>query len=131
MRGGIGLTDAMLTLIPDAPVRHLGIFKEKASNQPIEYYNKLPSQNEYDICYILDPVIATGGTILAAIDMIKELGVKEIGVVSICCSEEGLGLIAERHPDVHVYCAAIDPVLDPSGVIIPGIGDAGDRIFSN
>lgn len=129
MRGGIGLTDAMLTLIPCASVRHLGIFKEKISSQPIEYYNKLPSKNEYDTCYILDPVIATGGTLLAAIDIVKELGVRDIGIITICCSEEGLAKISERHPDVHVYCAAIDPILDSSGTIIPGIGDAGDRIF--
>ena len=120
----------MLELIPTAPVMHIGIFREKTTLQPVEYYSKLPQSNIYDICYILDPMIATGGTAIATIDMLKDMGVPKIAIISICASEPGVAAIYNRHPDVEIYTAALDPRLDENGYIIPGLGDAGDRLYN-
>lgn len=109
---------------------HVGIFREKTSLQPVEYYNKLPQANTFDICYILDPMIATGGTALATIDMLKDFGVPKIILITICASEPGVQMILERHPDVEIYTAALDPGLNDSGYIVPGLGDAGDRLYN-
>ena len=119
----------MLELIPTAPVLHLGIFRDKASLQPVEYYNKLPQSNTFDICYILDPMIATGGTAIAAIDMLKDLGVPSIHLLTICASEVGVKSILQRHPEVEIHAAALDPDLNAKGYIMPGLGDAGDRLY--
>jgi uracil phosphoribosyltransferase len=121
---------AMLELIPTAPVLHIGIFREKTSLQPVEYYNKLPQTNTFDICYILDPMIATGGTALAAIDMLKDFGVPKIRVLTVCASKPGVRAILERHGDVEIYAAVLDSELTPDGLITPGLGDAGDRFFN-
>ncbi len=121
---------AMLELIPTAPILHIGIFRERTTLQPIEYYNKLPRVNCYDICYILDPMIATGGTVIAAIDMLKDLGVPTIVVLTVCVSLPGAQAIRLRHPDVLIYTGALDAELNSSGYIVPGLGDAGDRLFN-
>lgn len=118
----------MLELIPTAPVLHIGIFREKTTLQPIEYYNKLPQTNTFDICYILDPMIATGGSAIAAIDMLKDLGVPKICVLTICASEKGVQAVLDRHPEVEIFTAALDPQLNDRGCIVPGLGDAGDRL---
>lgn len=119
----------MLELIPTAPVLHLGIFRDKITLQPVEYYNKLPQSNAFDICYILDPMIATGGTAIAAIDMLKDLGVPSIHLLTICASEGGVKSILQRHPEVEIHVAALDPDLNEQGYIMPGLGDAGDRLY--
>ncbi len=119
----------MLELIPTAPVLHLGIFRDKITLQPVEYYNKLPQSNAFDICYILDPMIATGGTAIAAIDMLKDLGVPSIHLLTICASEGGVKSILQRHPEVEIHAAALDPDLNEQGYIMPGLGDAGDRLY--
>ncbi|PJF18242.1 Uracil phosphoribosyltransferase [Paramicrosporidium saccamoebae] len=120
----------MLELIPTAPVLHIGIFREKTTLQPVEYYNKLPQSNSFDICYVLDPMIATGGTALATIEMLKDFGVPKIILLTICASEPGSKMILERHPDVEIYTAALDPELNAEGYIVPGLGDAGDRLYN-
>lgn len=120
----------MLELIPTAPVLHIGIFREKTTLQPVEYYNKLPATNTFDVCYILDPMIATSGTALSAIDMLKDLGVPKIAIITLCASQVGLQAIVERHPDIEVYTAAVDKDLNAEGYIIPGLGDVGDRLFN-
>lgn len=120
----------MLELIPTAPVLHIGIFREKTTLQPIEYYNKLPQTNSFDLCYILDPMIATGGSATAAIDMLKEFGVPKISLITVCASEAGVKAIIERHPDVEIYTAALDKELNSQGYILPGLGDAGDRLYN-
>lgn len=121
----------MLELLPSAPVLHIGIFREKTTFQPVEYYSKLPSNRTFDVCYILDPSVATGGTISAAVDMLKEAGVKKIVVITICASKVGVKFVAEKHPDVHFFGAALDESLSPHGFIVPGFGDAGDRLFNS
>ena len=146
MRGGNGLIDckllssfyahlgschvAMLELIPTAPVMHIGIFREKTTLQPVEYYNKLPQTNAFDICYILDPMIDTGGSAIAAIDMLKDFGVPKICILTICASEQGAQAVLERHPDVEIFTATLDPQLNANGCIVPGLGDAGDRLYN-
>lgn len=120
----------MLELIPTAPVLHLGIFRDKITLQPVEYYNKLPQSNSFDVCYIIDPMIATGGTVIAAIDMLKDLGVPKIHIITVCASEVGTKNILERHPHVEIHAAALDPELNSHGYIIPGLGDAGDRLYN-
>lgn len=121
----------MLTSTPTATIVHLGLFKEKTTLQPIEYYSRLPKDNAFDICYILDPVIATGGTTAAAIDMIKDWGVKNIRIVCVNASKSGLKYIHQIHPDVKIYCGLIDEVIGAHGEIIPAVGDAGDRLFNS
>lgn len=120
----------MLELIPTAPVLHIGIFREKTTLQPVEYYNKLPQTNSFDICYVLDPMIATGGTALSTIEMLKDFQVPKIILLTVCASEPGVKMILERHPDVEIYTAALDPELNQQGYIVPGLGDAGDRLYN-
>ncbi|KAF5369796.1 hypothetical protein D9758_001178 [Tetrapyrgos nigripes] len=124
LRAGQGMTDALLTLFPTAPVYHLGLFREKVSLQPVEYYSRLPSVPPVDIVYLLDPMIATGGTVLAA------ASVKNIKLLSVLASREGLNNVKNEHPDLEIWVAAIDETLTPEGYISPGLGDAGDRIFN-
>lgn len=120
----------MMELIPTAPVYHIGIYRERGTLQPVEYYNKLPEAHQLDVCYVLDPMIATGGSAIAAVDILKEAGVPKIRFVSICVSESGVRALLDRHPDVEVYTAALDRELDAGGFIVPGLGDAGDRLFN-
>lgn len=120
----------MLELIPTAPVYHIGLYREKTTLMPVEYYNRLPHSNSLDVCYILDPMIATGGSAIAAIDTLKDAGISKICFVAICASQFGVTAILERHPDVEIYTAALDEHLDKQGFIIPGLGDAGDRLYN-
>lgn len=120
----------MLELIPTAPVFHIGIYREKETMQPVEYYNKLPLANQLDICYVLDPMLATGGTAIATVDILKDAGVKKICFVTICASVPGVEALLERHPDVEIYTAALDNILNDIGYIVPGLGDAGDRLYN-
>ncbi|KAJ3216113.1 hypothetical protein HDU67_009914 [Dinochytrium kinnereticum] len=145
MRAGLGLVDSFLSLIPAARVHHLGLYREKvllfilpgrytelskkSTLLPVEYYNKLPAQCTLDIGIILDPMIATGGTAIAAVNMLKDWGLKKIKFVAIIGSELGVRTLQEAHPDVEIIVGAIDEVLNDRGYILPGCGDAGDRMF--
>lgn len=132
LRSGLGFVEGFLNLFPDAPVFHLGIYREKVSHQPVEYYNKLPDVPNVDICFVLDPVIATGNTAVATINMIKEWGVSgsQIRFVAAVASEQGLDQLQKEHPDIKIYAAAVDESLDMNGYINPGIGDSGDRLWN-
>jgi len=132
LRAGLGMTDALLNIFPNAPVYHLGIFREKVSLQPVEYYSKLPSTPTIDMVYLLDPLIATGGTATAAIGMITDWGVpvSKIRLLSILASEEGLKKVQGDFPELEIWVAAVDDQLTTNGLIFPGLGDAGDRLFN-
>ena len=120
----------MTELIPKIEVRHLGLFRDEETAQPVTYYNKLPETNPVDIALILDPMLATGGSVSAAIEMLKRWGVPMIKVLSIISAPEGLQLLQNEFPDVKVYTAVIDRELNDQKFILPGLGDAGDRIFN-
>lgn len=130
MRAGLGLVEGMLDLFPSASVRHLGIFREKKTLQPVEYYSKLPAECDTDVCIVLDPMIATAGTAIAAISMLKDWGATKIKLISICASKAGLEALLKAHPDVIIHVAAVDDKLNSAGYIEPGLGDAGDRLFN-
>jgi len=130
LRAGLGMTDALLSLFPEAPVYHLGIYREKVSLQPVEYYSKLPASPPVDLVFILDPLIATGGTALAALQMITDWGipVSKIKLLCILASEVGLKNVQAHFPGVEIWVAATDPHLTKDGLISPGLGDTGDRL---
>ncbi|KAK2466330.1 hypothetical protein APHAL10511_001972 [Amanita phalloides] len=132
LRAGIGMTDALLTLFPDAPVYHLGLFREKVTLQPVEYYSKLPPQPPVDKVFVLDPLIATGNTACAALTMIHEWGVPvtQIKLLAVIASEPGLAHIRDEYPDLEIWVAAVDKDLTSEGIIDPGLGDTGDRLFN-
>jgi len=132
LRAGLGMTDALLAIFPNAPVYHLGLFREKITLQPVEYYSKLPSTITVDMVYLLDPLIATGGTAIAAIQMITDWGVPvtSIRLLSILASEDGLKNVRSAFPELEIWVAAVDEQLTKNGLICPGLGDAGDRLFN-
>ncbi|CEP10101.1 hypothetical protein [Parasitella parasitica] len=133
LRSGLGFVDGFLNLFPEAPVYHLGIFREKASLQAIEYYNKLPNGGPtVDTCFVLDPVVATGNTAIATINILKEWGLsaEQIKFIAIVGSSQGIQQLLEKHPGVHIYLAAVDESLDSNSYINPGIGDSGDRLWN-
>ena len=129
LRAGLGMVDAMLELMPSAEVWHLGLFRDERTLRPVEYYNKLPDSATVDLCLILDPMIATGGSAIAAIDVLKRWGATRIKFVTLIVAPEGLAAVSAAHPDVEIYAAALDRELDDRGYIMPGFGDAGDRQF--
>ena len=129
LRAGLGMVDAFLELFPESQVWHLGLFRDERTLRPVEYYNKLPDQTTVDTCLILDPMLATGGSATAAIEVLKEWGAKRIKMVNLIAAPEGVAAVSEAHPDVTMYCAALDRQLDERGYIQPGLGDAGDRQF--
>ncbi len=129
LRAGLGMVDAMLELMPTAEVWHLGLFRDERTLRPVEYYNKLPDSATVDLCLILDPMLATGGSATAAIEVLKRWGAVRIKLVNIIAAPEGVAAVMGAHPDVHVYCAALDRRLNDKGYILPGLGDAGDRQF--
>ncbi|KAI8325050.1 uracil phosphoribosyltransferase [Martensiomyces pterosporus] len=128
LRSGLGLLSAASDLLHNAEIRHLGLFREESTLQPVEYYNKLPKRCGVDECIILDPMIATGGTAEAAIQIIKDWGVPRIKFVAICVSKKGIERLAAKYPEVGFYVGVVDEVLDKSGFVVPGIGDCGDRL---
>ena len=131
LRAGLGMVDGMLNLIPSAKVGHIGLYRDPETLQPVEYYCKLPADiNERDV-FVVDPMLATGGSAAAALTFLKEHGVQPGNVRLLCiiAAPEGVKAITEAHPDVEVYCAALDDCLNDHGYIVPGLGDAGDRIF--
>ncbi|KAJ2715996.1 hypothetical protein H4R19_000890 [Coemansia spiralis] len=128
LRSGLGLLAAASDYLPDAQIHHLGLFREEATLQPVEYYNKLPRVCPVHRCFILDPMIATGGTAEAAIQILKDWRAPHISFVAVCASRAGLAKVATAHPDVRFFVAAVDDDLDSRGLVVPGIGDCGDRL---
>ncbi|KAJ2998846.1 hypothetical protein HDV02_003956 [Globomyces sp. JEL0801] len=133
MRAGNGMVDAFLNLVPAARVHHLGLFRDKVPHQktllPVEYYNKLPAACQLDIGFVLDPLIATAGTAIAAVNMLKDWGLKRIVFCSLLVSKSGVEALREAHPDIQIVTGFIDEDLTDKGYIYPGVGDAGDRLF--
>lgn len=129
LRAGLGMVDGMLTLVPSARVGHIGLYRDPETLQPVEYYCKLPADiNEREV-FVVDPMLATGGSAIDAITQIKKRGPKHIKFLGIIAAPEGLAALSEAHPDVDIFVAALDEKLNDHGYIIPGLGDAGDRIF--
>jgi uracil phosphoribosyltransferase len=129
LRAGLGMVDAMLELMPTAQVWHLGLFRDERTLRPVEYYNKLPDQATVDLCLILDPMLATGGSATAAIEVLKAWGAVRIKLINLIAAPEGVRAVSSAHPDVAIHCAALDRQLNERGYILPGLGDAGDRQF--
>ena len=129
LRAGLGMVDAMLELMPTAQVWHLGLFRDERTLRPVEYYNKLPDQATVDLCLILDPMLATGGSATAAIEVLKQWGAVRIKLINLIAAPEGVRAVASAHPDVAIHTAALDRQLNERGYIMPGLGDAGDRQF--
>lgn len=129
LRAGLGMVDGMLKLIPAAKVGHIGLYRDPETLEPVEYYCKLPSDVEERELIVVDPMLATGGSASAAITFIKERGGSNIKLMCLIASPEGVNRICQDHPDVEVYCAAVDEKLNDHGYIVPGLGDAGDRLF--
>jgi len=129
LRAGIGMVEAALELMPDAQVWHIGLFRDERTLKPIEYYNKLPSSATVSVCLVLDPMLATGGSATATIDILKKWGAKRIKYVGIIAAPEGALALSTAHPDVPIHVAALDDRLNEKGYIVPGLGDAGDRQF--
>ncbi|MFI5200086.1 MAG: uracil phosphoribosyltransferase [Candidatus Limnocylindrales bacterium] len=129
LRAGLGMVDAMLELMPTAEVWHLGLFRDERTLRPVEYYNKLPDSATVDLCLILDPMLATGGSSTAAIEVLKRWGASRIKMINLIAAPEGVAAVTAAHPDVEIYCAALDRQLNEKGYIMPGLGDAGDRQF--
>ena len=129
LRAGLGMVDGMFQLVPSAKVGHIGLYRDHDTLKPVEYYNKLPQDIEERDVIVLDPMLATGGSAVDAIDIIKRSGPKRIKFLCIIAAPEGIKALTEAHPDVQVYCAAVDTGLNENGYIMPGLGDAGDRIF--
>ena len=129
LRAGLGMVDAVLELVPAAKVGHIGLYRDHEPLQPVEYYSKLPQDtNERDVI-VLDPMLATGGSAVDAINIIKRSHPKSIKFMCVIAAPEGVEALSKAHPDVPIYCAHIDDHLNESGYIVPGLGDAGDRIF--
>ena len=129
LRAGLGMVDGILNLIPTTRVGHIGLYRDHKTLQPIEYYCKLPSDISKRDVIILDPMLATGGTAVDAVAMVKKRNPKSIKFMCILSSSQGIELLCSSHPDIKIYCAAKDNALNENGYIVPGLGDAGDRIF--
>ena len=129
LRAGLGMVDAMLDLIPSAKVGHIGLYRDPETHLPVEYYCKLPEDIGKRQVFVVDPMLATGGSAIAAIDFLKQHGCKQIIMMNIIGCPEGVKAVQEAHPDVDIYVAAIDEKLNEHAYIVPGLGDAGDRIF--
>ena len=129
LRAGLGMMDGVLNLIPSAKVSVVGLYRNEETLEPVKYYVKMTSMMEERIALILDPMLATGGTLCATIDFLKASGCKKISGIFLVAAPEGIARVKEKHPDVDVYVAAVDECLNEIGYILPGLGDAGDKIF--
>lgn len=129
LRAGLGMAEAMLELLPSAQVWHLGLYRDHETARPVTYYSKLPAQPRIDLAVLVDPMLATGGSAVAAIDMLKTSGVRRAAFVGLIAAPEGVHALQSAHPDVPIYLAALDSHLDEHKYIVPGLGDAGDRQF--
>ncbi len=130
LRAGIGMVDSVLNFIPDAQVWHLGLYRDEATAKPVGYYNKLPSGSPVSLAMVLDPMLATGGSACLACETLKEWGVDRIQILSIISAPEGTQEVQARFPDVDIHTCVIDERLNENKFIVPGLGDAGDRIFN-
>ncbi len=129
LRAGLGMVDTMVALIPSAKIGHIGLYRDPETHKPVEYYCKLPEDIESRQVFVVDPMLATGGSAVAAIDFLKARGCKQIVMMNIIAAPEGVKTVMEAHPDVELYIAALDEKLNDHAYIVPGLGDAGDRIF--
>jgi len=129
LRAGLGMVDGILGLVPSAKVAHIGLYRDPETLLPVEYYCKMPPDIADRDCFILDPMLATGGTAAAAAQFLKDAGARSIKLLTILAAPPGVEKMEEMHPDVEVITCAVDPVLNNHGYIVPGLGDAGDRIF--
>ena len=129
LRAGLGMVEAMLRLMPAVRVGHIGLYRDHDTLQPVEYYFKIPSDPEARDFFILDPMLATGGSAAAAVQLLKDHGAARVRLVSLVAAPEGVRTLLDRHPDVQIIAAALDRQLNEHGYILPGLGDAGDRLF--
>ena len=129
LRAGLGMVEAVLELMPSAEVWHIGLYRDERTLKPVEYYNKLPDAATVQVCLILDPMLATGGSSAATVDILKAWGAENIKQVSLIAAPEGVATLSSAHPDVDIHVAAVDRELNERGYIVPGLGDAGDRQF--
>ena len=129
LRAGLGMVDAMVDLIPSAKIGHIGLYRDPETHLPVEYYCKLPEDIENRQVFVVDPMLATGGSAVAAIDFLKKRGCKNITMMNVIGCPEGIKAVQDAHPDVEMYLAACDEKLNDHAYIVPGLGDAGDRIF--
>lgn len=129
LRAGLGMVEGIWELMPQAEVWHIGLYRDERTLRPVEYYNKLPTEPTVSVCLILDPMLATGGSATATVEVLKRWGVKKIKFVGLIGAPEGIARMQAEHPDVPIYLAAIDDHLNEKGYIVPGLGDAGDRQF--
>jgi len=130
LRAGLGMVDAVLDLIPQAEVWHLGLYRDEKTAQPVEYYKKLPHSEPVDVALVLDPMLATGGSATAAVSTLREWGVPKIKLLTVIASQEGITEVHAHDSEVQIFVTAIDPELNDDKFIVPGLGDAGDRIFN-
>lgn len=129
LRAGLGMVDGILSLVPSAKVGHVGMYRDEETLEPKEYYCKLPEDIDQRLVLIVDPMLATGGSADAAVEFVKKQGAKQIKFASIIAAPEGIKMLSEKHPDIQIYCGSIDRELNEHRYILPGLGDAGDRIF--
>ncbi len=129
LRAGLGMVDAFLEVLPTCQVWHLGLYRDHRTLEPVAYYNKLPGEATVQVCLILDPMLATGGSAVAACDVLKQWGARKIKFVGLIAAPEGVRRLAKAHPDVDIHVAGVDERLNDHGYILPGLGDAGDRQF--
>ena len=129
LRAGIGMLEGILSLVPSARVGFVGVYRDEKTKKPVTYYQRMPPQVSGGLCILIDPMLATGGSTVATIDILKEQGAQKIVVVCIVTCPEGLQCVKEAHPDVQVFAASVDEALDDKKYIVPGLGDAGDRLF--
>lgn len=130
LRAGLGMVDAVSDLIPDVEVWHLGFYRDEASRQPVEYYKKLPGAGPVDVALVVDPMLATGGSACAAVAAVRDWGVPDVRLLSIIAAPEGIAAMRKAHPNTPIFVCAIDDCLNEKAYIVPGLGDAGDRIFN-
>lgn len=130
LRAGLGMVEGIWSLIPNAYVFHIGFYRDEKTLRPVQYYNKLPKEHPINTCMIIDPMLATGGSAIAATDILKQWGAKKIKYVGLIGAPEGIEAMQKTHPDVDIHLAAVDDHLNENGYIVPGLGDAGDRQFS-
>ena len=129
LRAGLGMVDTMVDMIPSAKIGHIGLYRDPETHLPVEYYCKLPADSDQRELLVLDPMLATGGSAAAAITFLKQRGCKNIRLVNLIAAPEGVARIQKEHPDVNIYVACMDEKLNDHGYIVPGLGDAGDRLF--
>lgn len=129
MRAGIGMVDGIIELLPSVQVWHIGLYRDEKTLRPVEYYNKLPDEATVNVVFVLDPMLATGGSAVATIDILKKWGAQRIKFIGLIAAPEGVEALSNAHPDVPIHIAELDEKLNEIGFIVPGLGDAGDRMF--